>query len=70
MEIMDDRYGESSSVIVSELPVSEWYSVIGDSTVAAAILDRIVHIGSSLIESQGEKGRLFTRGLTEKFKKC
>ena len=36
MEIMDDRYGENSTVIVSQLPVSEWHGTIGDNTVADA----------------------------------
>ena len=35
MEIMDDRYGESSTVMISQLPVNEWYNAIGDNTLAA-----------------------------------
>ena len=56
MEIMDDRYGESSTVMISQLPVSEWYGVIGDNTVADAILDRIVH-NSHRLELGGESMR-------------
>ncbi len=56
MEIMDDRYGENSTVIVSQLPVSEWHGTIGDNTVADAILDRIVH-NSHRIELGGESMR-------------
>ena len=56
MEIMDDRYGESSTVMIIQLPVSEWYGVIGDNTVAAAILDRLVH-NSHRIELGGESMR-------------
>jgi DNA replication protein DnaC len=43
MEIMDDRYGENSTVMISQLPVSEYYSIIGDNTLADTILDRAFH---------------------------
>ncbi len=56
MEIMDDRYGESSTVVISQLPVSEWHGIIGDNTVADAILDRIVH-NSHRLELGGESMR-------------
>lgn len=56
MEIMDDRYGENSTVMVSQLPVSEWYNSIGDNTLADAILDRIVH-NSHRLELGGESMR-------------
>lgn len=56
MEIMDDRYGENSTVIVSQLPVSEWYAAIGDNTVADAVLDRLIH-NSHRLELRGESMR-------------
>lgn len=56
MEIMDDRYGENSTVMISQLPVSEWYGAIGDNTLADAILDRIVH-NSYRLELGGESMR-------------
>jgi len=56
MEVMDDRYGERSTVIVSQLPVSEWHGVIGDNTVADAVLDRIIH-NSQRLELRGESMR-------------
>ena len=56
MEIMDDRYGENSTVLISQLPVSEWYGSIGDNTLADAILDRIVH-NSHRLELGGESMR-------------
>ena len=56
MEIMDDRYGENSSVMISQLPVSEWHGTIGDNTVADAILDRLVH-NSHRLELGGESMR-------------
>ncbi len=43
MEIVEDRHGTHSTIITSQLPVAQWYEVIGEQTVADAILDRIVH---------------------------
>jgi DNA replication protein DnaC len=43
MEIIEDRHGKSSLIITSQLPVSKWFEVIGEKTIADAILDRIVH---------------------------
>ena len=65
MEIMDDRYGESSTVMISQLPVSEWYGTIGDNTLADAILDRIVH-NSHRLELGGESMRKIEAEKTEK----
>ena len=65
MEIMDDRYGDVSTVIISQLPVSEWYAVIGDNTLADAILDRIVH-SSHRLELGGESMRKIDAEKTEK----
>ena len=43
MEIVEDRYGRSSTLITSQLPTDTWHEVIGEPTFADAILDRIVH---------------------------
>ena len=43
LEIVDDRYERGSLLITSQVPVSRWHEVIGDPTLADAILDRIVH---------------------------
>ena len=43
MEIVEDRHGNRSTIITSQLPVTEWHEVIGEQTIADAILDRIVH---------------------------
>lgn len=43
MEIVEERYGRSSTMITSQLPVASWHDVIGEPTFADAILDRIVH---------------------------
>jgi DNA replication protein DnaC len=56
MEIMEDRHGKSSVIITSQVPVNHWYDVIGEKTIADAILDRIVHDGHR-IELKGESLR-------------
>lgn len=43
MEIIEDRHGKRSTLFTSQVPVSKWYEVIGEQTIADAILDRIVH---------------------------
>ena len=43
LEIMDDRHGRASTIITSQFPVDHWHQLIGDPTLADAILDRIVH---------------------------
>lgn len=56
MDIMEDRHGKRSTIITSQLPVKQWYDVIGEKTVADAILDRIVH-RSQRIALEGESLR-------------
>lgn len=43
LEIIEDRHGKRSTIITSQLPVKQWYDVIGEKTVADAVLDRLVH---------------------------
>jgi DNA replication protein DnaC len=56
LEIMEDRYGFSSTVLTSQYPVAEWHTLIGGPTLADAILDRIDH-NSHRIELKGESMR-------------
>jgi DNA replication protein len=56
LEIMDDRYDKSSTLITAQLPVSGWHSVFEDATVADAVLDRLVH-NSYRIELHGPSRR-------------
>jgi len=56
MEIIEDRHGKSSLIITSQLPVAKWHDVIGEKTIADAILDRIVH-SAHRIELKGESMR-------------
>lgn len=56
MEIIEDRHAKSSTIISSQLPVGSWYDIIGEETVADAILDRLAHT-SHRIEIKGESLR-------------
>jgi len=56
MDVIDYKYEKSSLIISSQLPVSAWHELIGEQTIADAILDRIVY-SSHRIELQGESLR-------------
>lgn len=43
LEIIEDRHGKKSTIMTSQLPLTKWHDVIADSTIADAILDRLVH---------------------------
>ena len=43
LEVLDDRHGRSSTIVTSQLPVDHWHQLIGNPTIADAILDRLVH---------------------------
>ena len=49
LEIIDDRHGRGSTLVTSQLPVDHWHEIIGDPTVADAILDRLVHNAHRMI---------------------
>ena len=48
LEILDDRYDRSSTIVTSQLPVDQWHAYLADPTLADAILDRLVHNGYRL----------------------
>jgi DNA replication protein DnaC len=43
LELLDDRHGSRSTIVTSQLPIEHWHDLIGDPTLADAILDRLVH---------------------------
>jgi DNA replication protein DnaC len=66
LEILEDRHGRSSTIIVSQIPVNRWHDVIVDLTLADAICDRIIHT-SYRIELKGESVRkLFSNSTSVK----
>jgi DNA replication protein DnaC len=56
LEIIEDRYGRGATLITSQIPVDRWHDLIGDPTLADAILDRIVH-NAHRIQLRGESLR-------------
>ena len=49
MEIIEDRHEKFTTIITTQLPIKHWHEVIGESTVADAILDRLVHSAHKII---------------------
>lgn len=43
LEILEERHGEGSTIVTSQIPVDQWHEVIGSPTLADAIMDRLVH---------------------------
>jgi len=43
LEVLEDRYDQSSTVLTSQLPIKTWHQAIGEATIADAICDRLVH---------------------------
>jgi DNA replication protein DnaC len=62
-EVIEDRYDRASTLITSQIPVHNWHQVIGDPTLADAILDRLVH-NAYKITLKGESMRKKRKGLT------
>lgn len=56
LEILDDRHGTRSTLVTSQLPVDKWHDIIGDPTLADAILDRLIH-NAYKINLKGESMR-------------
>ncbi len=43
LEILEGRHNKGSIIVTSQLPVKGWYEVIGEKTIADAIMDRLIH---------------------------
>jgi len=56
LELLEDRYGQSSTLIASQFPVESWYDIIANPTIADAILDRLVH-NAHQIQLKGDSMR-------------
>lgn len=64
IEVIDDRHGERSTVVASQLPVKNWHTFIGEPTIAESILDRLVH-NAYRLELKGPSIRKKRSVLTE-----
>lgn len=56
LEVLEDRYGKSSTVITSQLPTKTWHDALGEPTIADAICDRLVH-NAHIISLRGSSMR-------------
>lgn len=56
MDIIESKYDQTSIIVSSQIPVASWHELIGEGTIADAILDRIVH-SSHRIQLKGESLR-------------
>lgn len=56
LEILEDRYDRRSTIVTSQVPVEAWHEIIGNPTIADALLDRLVH-NAHRIELRGESLR-------------
>lgn len=65
LEVIEDRHGAASTIIASQLPVDHWHEMIGDPTIADALLDRVVH-NAHRINLKGESMRKKKASLTYK----
>jgi DNA replication protein DnaC len=61
LEVLEDRYGASSTIITSQLEPKEWHAVIGDETIADAVCDHLIHnahklrlVGESIRKTKGD----------------
>jgi len=43
MEIIEDRHSLKSTIIASQIPFDKWFEIIGEATIADAIMDRLIH---------------------------
>lgn len=56
LEVLEDRHGITSTIIVSQIPTEKWHDTIGDPTIADAVLDRLVH-NAHMLTMRGESMR-------------
>jgi len=56
LEILDDRYGRSATMVITQVPVADWHIRIPDPTISDAVLDRLIH-NAYRLELQGESMR-------------
>ena len=64
LEILEDRHQRASILITSQVPVEQWHEIIGNPTLADAILDRLVH-NAHRLQIKGESMRKTAAGKPE-----
>ncbi len=56
LEVLEDRYAKTSTIITTQLPIEKWHHFIGDDTIADAVCDRIIN-NAYIINIQGDSMR-------------
>jgi DNA replication protein DnaC len=66
LEIFEERYRRKSTLITAQLPVAQWHDMIGEPTIADAILDRIIHNAHRVaLEGDSMRRKKTARPLTD-----
>ena len=65
LEILEDRYEIRSTIIISQLPVANWFEIINDQTIADAICDRIIHNSFRIELKGGSVRKIYGKKLTK-----
>lgn len=65
LEVIEDRQGISSTIVVTQIPIDNWFDTIGDPTLADAILDRLIH-NAHKVHLKGESMRKIRSPLTKR----
>lgn len=63
LELLEERYGLKSTIVAAQVPIDHWHDIIGDPTLADAIMDRLVH-NAYKIQMKGDSMRKKKSGLT------
>lgn len=66
VEIVDDRQARRPTIIISQFPIDAWHALIGDPTIADAMLDRLVHNAHRITLSGHSMRRKSLRELDDK----
>jgi DNA replication protein DnaC len=65
LEVIEDRNKEKATLVGSQLPVADWHAVFQDSTIADAVMDRLVHDAYRLhISGPSMREKLARTGVT------
>jgi len=64
LEVVEDRHGLASTIVATQLPITNWHENIQDPTIADAILDRLIH-NAHKINLKGESMRKLRSSLTK-----
>ena len=63
LEIMEERHEVQSTIVTTQLPIENWHEMIGNPTIADAIMDRLVHSAHYLQLKGGSMRKMKNRKL-------